>query len=79
MKIAFIGHREIFVSDIAERLITAIEAEILGGCKSFTMGTHGQFDELALWACRRLSKNYEDLDIEVVMTSLQAHKKDFMP
>lgn len=57
MKTAFIGHRQIFAKDIDERLLAAIDIEIAGGCKSFTMGTHGEFDMLALRACRRLRKN----------------------
>lgn len=74
-KTAFIGHREIFAESIGERIIKAIETEIADGCKSFTMGTHGQFDTLALWACRNLRKKYEDLDIEVVLTSLHTLSK----
>ncbi|MCH5165511.1 MAG: hypothetical protein J1G01_03820 [Clostridiales bacterium] len=76
MKTAFIGHREIFTNDIEERLLKAVEAEIQNGCRSFTMGTHGQFDKLSLWACRQLRKKYEDLDIEVVLTSLHAIDKN---
>lgn len=73
---AFIGHRRIFAKDIDERLISAIKLEIENGFKSFTMGTHGQFDMYALRACRRLRKEYEDLDIEVVLTGLHALDKD---
>ena len=75
-KTAFIGHREIFSEDIDARLIAAVETEIGDGCKSFTMGTHGQFDALALWACRQLRKKYRELEIEVVLTSLNATVKD---
>ena len=76
MKTAFIGHRQIFANDINERLLTAIEIEIKNGCKSFIMGTHGQFDMFALCACRRLRGKYKDLDIEVVLTSLHAIDKN---
>ena len=70
MKTAFIGHRQIFAKDTDERLLKAVEAEIQNGCRSFTMGTHGQFDKLSLWVCRQLRKKYTDIDIEVVLTSL---------
>ena len=76
MKTAFIGHRQIFAKDIDERLIKAIEVEIQNGCQSFTMGTHGQFDALSLWACRQLRNKYIDIDIEVVLTSLHAIDKN---
>lgn len=48
MKTAFIGHRQIFASDIDERLLKSIEEEIISGCYSFTMGMHGQFDKLSI-------------------------------
>lgn len=76
MKTAFIGHREIFANGVDERLIAAIEDEIDLGCRSFTMGTHGRFDKLALMACRQLREKYADLDIEVVLTSLHALDKN---
>lgn len=76
MKTAFIGHRKVFAKNISERLLDAIQTEINNGCKAFTMGTHGEFDSLALYACRRLRNTYKDLEIEVVITSLHTIKKD---
>lgn len=76
MKTAFIGHRQIFAKNIYENLVAAIAAEIKNGCKKFTMGTHGQFDRLALRACRQLRNIYPDIDIEVAITSLNSLKKD---
>ena len=76
MKTAFIGHRKIFAKDIYERLVTAIQTEIENGCKEFTMGTHGEFDQLALSVCRSLRQTHTDLEIEVVITSLNTIKKD---
>ena len=75
MKTAFIGHRKVFAKDISERLVAAIKEEIANGCTSFTMGTHGEFDEIALSVCRKLRREYGDLKIEVVITSLTAVKK----
>ena len=53
MKTAFIGHRQIFAKNLPQRLIEAIKAEIDNGCLSFTVGTHGEFDSLALSVCRQ--------------------------
>lgn len=83
MKTAFIGHRQVFAKDIDDRLRKAIENEIANGCGSFTMGTHGEFDALSLRACRQLRKKYDNLQIEVVITSLHAIEKneerDYVP
>lgn len=76
MKTAFIGHRQIFAKDISERLANAVRTEIDNGCMAFTMGTHGEFDNLALDTCRRLRHDYNDLEIEVVITSLNTVKRD---
>lgn len=70
MKTAFIGHRHVFAQDIEDRLIKAIQTEIDNGCSEFTMGTHGAFDRLALSSCKKLRKTYDNLEIEVVITSL---------
>lgn len=74
-KTAFIGHSRIFAGNLPERLMSAITAEIQNGCLSFTMGTHGEFDKLALYVCRKLRETFSDLQIEVVITSLNAIKK----
>ena len=76
MRTAFIGHRQVFAKDIATKLAAAIQTEIGRGCTAFTMGTHGEFDYLALTACRELRRVHKELDIEVVITSLNAIKKD---
>ncbi len=76
MKAAFIGHRRIIAKDIEERLKNAIHTEIANGCTAFTMGTHGEFDSLALNMCRRLRSTYSDIEIEVVITSLNIVKKN---
>lgn len=71
-KTAFIGHRVIFSKTLPERLMTAIISEIDNGCDSFTMGTHGRFDSLALSACKKISNIHSDIKIEVVITGLNA-------
>ncbi len=75
MKTAFIGHRQVFARNIESKLADAIQTEINNGCIAFTMGTHGEFDDLALNACRRLKKTYSQLQIEVVITSLNSIRK----
>lgn len=75
MKTAFIGHRQILHKDVEKRLYTAIESKILQGCRYFTMGTHGDFDKLALKVCRTLRKKYTHIVIEVVLTSLHGIDK----
>ena len=77
-KVCFIGHRQIFDRSVKERLKTAIENEIKNGCEFFTMGTHGDFDELALSVCRELRKSYKDIKIEVVITSLKKIEKQLL-
>lgn len=75
MKTAFIGHRRLFAKDIKERLMNAIKTQIDNGCRAFIMGTHGEMDELALNSCRQFKADYKDLDIEVVITSMNTIKE----
>lgn len=72
MKVCFIGHRNVFnYNEIRKELYSIVEQEIKKGCKFFTMGTHGEFDEMALSVCRELRKVYTDIEIEVVITSFK--------
>ena len=68
-RVCFIGHREIFYPQVSQRLTNAIQAEIDTGCREFTMGTHGQFDSMALGQCKSFRDKYKDIYIEVVLTS----------
>lgn len=77
-KVCFIGHRKIGYGPIRERLKVAIENEIKNGCEFFTMGTHGEFDVLALNICRELRNTYKDIEIEVVITSLKSIEKKLL-
>ncbi|MCH5164443.1 MAG: hypothetical protein J1F36_05445 [Clostridiales bacterium] len=79
MKTAFIGHREIYAKDVDKRLTAAIESEIENGCKSFIMGTHGQFDRIALSVCTSLRRIHKELKIKAVITSLPAIKNTNFP
>lgn len=74
-KTAFIGHKQIFSKTLFSQLIEAIANEIMHGCTSFLIGSHGEFDDLALSACRKLRQTYPDIEICVVVTSLHAIEK----
>lgn len=76
-KTAFIGHREFFCEDIKDRLQKVIEEQIENSCKTFTMGTHGKFDHLALAICRDLRNDGADIKIQVVITSLHKIEKKY--
>lgn len=71
-KVCFIGHRQWLPQGLMEKLQTAVEREIANGCRTFTMGTHGDFDALALAVCRQLKTKYPTLTIEVVLTDLRS-------
>ena len=75
MRTAFIGHREVAWWFKRERLVEAVEEQIKLGCKHFMMGTHGDFDKLALEVCRNARKTHPDIKIEVVVTGYSAAKK----
>ena len=76
MNTAFIWHRKVFAKGITERTIAAIQAEIENYCTAFAMGMHGEFNSLALTACRNLRRTHNELEIELVITSLNAIKRD---
>ena len=71
-KVCFIGHRRIGFGDIRKKLKEVILQKIKDGCKFFTMGTHGDFDKMALNVCRELRHIYKDIKIEVVITSFKS-------
>ncbi len=76
--VCFIGHREILYKQVKERLSTAIQNEIDSGCRFFTMGTHGEFDSLALSKCKEFRNIYKDIEIEVVLTSYHKVKNKLL-
>ena len=78
MNVCFIGHRRIGFGPIRERLKSAIEKKVKEGYRFFIMGTHGEFDELALSVCRELRNTHKDIKIEVVITSLKKTEKQLL-
>lgn len=75
IRTAFIGHRDIFNLKLSDKLNKAIREEIEHGCLYFSMGTRGDFDKMALSECRKLRREYKNICIEVVITSLNTIKK----
>ncbi len=70
-EIVFFGHRKIFnETKVRQRLLDCVEKHILDGAKRFKIGTHGEFDKLALSVCCELRNKYKDIKITVVFTSL---------
>ena len=75
-RIAFTGHRYIWDSELRDKLKSVIIEETKSGNKFFTMGTHGDFDKLALSVCREVRKDFPDIEIEVVITSINAIQQE---
>ena len=75
-KTTFIGHRDFLPSDIEQRLKFAVQKEIDSGCHNFIIGSHGEFDRLALSVCKSLRKIYPDIKIEVAITSFNQKYSD---
>ncbi|MBE5736200.1 MAG: hypothetical protein E7356_02435 [Clostridiales bacterium] len=75
-KCCFIGHRDIIEEGIEEKVYAAIIKEVECGCNQFVIGTHGDFDNIALMACRRVRDSFVELGIEVVLTSLTILQKN---
>jgi hypothetical protein len=76
MKTCFIGHRDIIQKDLYSKLLTAIQNQVAKNCKIFTMGTHGNFDRLALSICKKLKTTNKNICIEVVITTPNFLTKD---
>ena len=64
-----IGHSLIKHLEVYDRLKNAIEQFIIGGCKHFIVGQHGEFDEYAKSCLLDLKIKYPDIRIEIVMRS----------
>ncbi len=68
-KVCFIGHR-LVLKDVAAKLKKCIREQIALGRKRFYVGTHGEFDELALKVLREIRAE-QDIEIVVVLTGLK--------
>jgi len=77
IKTCFIGHRNIVENEkIINKLTTIIENQILNSCTNFLIGSHGRFDSLSLYVCKKLKAKYPYINIEVIFTNLNFLKKD---
>ena len=73
--ICFFGHRNLWGRDIRDRLKNELQSHLEDEVHCF-VGTHGEFDSLALSVCRELRRTYKNLKITVIFTSLNILKKD---
>lgn len=78
MNVGFIGHRKIGFGPIRDRLKNTIEEEIKNGGDCFKVGTHGEFDAMALNCLREARRNHFNIKIEVVVTSLKKIEKQLI-
>ncbi len=67
--ITFFGHREVFSRNIKERLKVEIKKHLDEDIHCI-IGTHGEFDRLALSVCRELRRSHLNIKITVVFTTL---------
>lgn len=74
LKVCFIGHNELYYSKSREKLNQVIKEQLDLGVRQFQIGTHGEFDKIALECCKQFRATYEDIIIEVVLTSLNQIK-----
>ena len=70
MRGCFIGHGLIFDDSIEDAIFNVVKDLIDKGYDSFIMGEHGDYDRMALSACRRVKRIYPYIKIEVVVTNL---------
>ena len=70
LRVCFFGHRSCLPTSLRPMLKDAVERLILNGCYFFTMGTHGDFDSLALSVCMELRKKYPQIEIEIAFSNL---------
>lgn len=65
------GHRFVYDSSLVrDRLYEILEEIIKSGIKKFLVGTHGEFDSLAVGVLRKLREKYQEIEINVVMTGV---------
>ena len=77
LTISFFGHRSIKEKLIRDRLHSELLKIVkTDGDVSFLIGTHGEFDRLVLSVARALRKEYKNIQITVVLTTLAFLKKD---
>lgn len=76
--VAFFGHRRTLNKAVVqERLLNTLQEVLPQGCSKLLIGTHGDFDNIALSTCLYFKKYIRaDIDINVVLTSTSFLNKD---
>ena len=75
MTVAFAGHRMIFENLVRDTLAEAVQQAYNDGYTDFLVGTHGKFDSLATEICTALADKYDNVKVQIVVTSLSAANK----
>ncbi len=70
--VCFFGHRNVDMDVICSRLRSAIKKSICEGATTFIVGNHGKFDRLVLSICCNLKREYKNIKIQLVVTSLHS-------
>lgn len=75
--LSLFGHRKIFNTEIVrQKLYKYLKSKIEGKKVRVLIGTHGDFDRLALEVCKQLKKEGFDIHIDLVYTSQKQLIKD---
>ena len=69
--VSLFGHRDLLGVNIEQRLENTLTNLITIGANNFILGSHGQFDALALSICKKLKNDYRHIKINVALTSLK--------
>ena len=72
--IAIFGHRQFNNKNLKQRLKSEIEKHICDGVQ-ILVGTHGDFDAMAISVCRELIKQHPNVKITAVLTTLTPLQK----
>ena len=78
MVCTFIGHHNC-PDSIKSDLLNAIENRIALGTELFYVGTHGNFDAMALSCLRSLKREHPSVRYAVVLAYLPANQNVFLP
>ena len=66
----FFGHRSILSHEkVFRKLLAEVESAVIEGYDEFFIGHHGDFDRMALDACRQIREKYPQITITVILTS----------
>lgn len=78
MVCTFFGHQDCS-NAIKTRLLEVIKNQIKQGATQFFVGTHGNFDAIALSCLRCLKQEYPEIRYAVVLAYLPDNSEDYRP